>query len=506
VPPRGVRFTNRKGACASLERGAEKMPQTAFFSDVPIARSVVPPLGAEQELPPPEPVGESVYQPADPPDIRYEREAAPLGPEFAAITSLPPLEQAEAAPLQPDPPQAPTPDPEPRPMVAAPRTAPDAPAVGHTGRLSWLPAASIFIGLFIVAGIWALHRPSEAGAGRADVPYSDSGGFDLTVPRWPAAFNASALPSAPARLASMLHSKTIDDMVYAYEYYVGQQYRISTLASDYPDLRPALSAAQRRFDQRFRPSIEAMQRLLADWNPDRWQEIRRGTDAWAHRAGGVHLPPDRARAYLDTVAARAMGKLSPRVLDTLLAFNPDYVANPAREFQDGCVREFMTTERLSARGMKIRLKYPRSWTAEGTNESAIAQRFRDRRSQFTLMSLKVANLADPAIESASDMTDLLSLGDIRGMYPDAHLTDAGVMSLVGGRDVLWREICLTRQAADGMQKLRVVDFTLVCAGRCVSITFSVAAPAAATDAQLDAAYARNAPLFKLITASIDVSR
>lgn len=487
------------------------MQETLLFSDVPIPGSIRPPGIGLQSPQAQGPATALMSEPIAPPFASFDAPVATFDPPPAPsepatpVVAPPTLSQAEAAPppVEELPISAPELElegpPAPRRSASA-ETLPSGPR-----RFNWLPAASIFAGLLLVIGSWSTHHPSEAGASGIEAPSgSAQTNFDLSVPRWPATFNASAATVVPSE-AAMLPNKTIDDMVYAYEYYVGQQYRIRNLGDEYPDLRASLSAAQRRFDERFLPSIEAMQRILEEWNPDRWQEIRRITEAWASRAGTVHLPPDRARGYLDTIAARAMGKLSPRVLDTLLAFNPKYLANPAREFRDGFVREFMAADSVSGE-LKISLKYPRSWTAERSNDAAILQRFRDRRSELTVISVKTAKLSDPSIDSARDLSELMSLADLRGIYPDARLTDAGVMPLSGGHEALWREVRLTRQAPDGMQKLKAVDFTVVSAGRLISVTFSTAAPAAATDAQLDKIYAHNAPLFKLIVSSLDISR
>lgn len=486
------------------------MQETVLFSDVPIPGSIRPP-GVGLQSPKGQGLATAfISEPIVPPFASFDTHVAPAGPTLIpsaspAVLEPPPSSQVESTTPPLDEPLLPTPElelegPPASRASASVETLPSSPR-----RFNWLPAASIFAGLLLVIGSWSTHHPSEAGASGVEAPSGAPANFDLSVPRWPATFNASASAARVTSDAALLPNKTIDDMVYTYEYYVGQQYRIRTLSEEYPDLRASLSGAQRRFDERFLPSIEAMQRILGEWNPDRWQEVRRITEAWASRAGTVHLPADRARGYLDTVAARAMGKLSPRVLDTLLAFNPNYLANPAREYRDGYVREFLAADSVSGE-LKIRLKYPRSWTGERSNDAAILQRFRDRRSVLTLISVKTAKLSDLSIDSARDLTELLSLADLRGMHPDARLTDAGVLPLSGGHEALWREMRLTYQAPEGMQKLKAVDFTVVSAGCLVCVTFSSAAPAAATDAQLDAIYAHNAPLFKLIISSLDISR
>ena len=462
------------------------MKRSPVFSNVPVSGPV---RGLVQLYPPPPPTEPEDIEPAP----QYEGEGGPPPDPLAAIREVTTSQGPASVPgLGPPPP----------------------PETGTSGRgagrrltdLGWLPAVSVGLGVLIVGGVWAFHTPSEAVAvpSTAHVQSDPAPKVTLTAPHWPACFTGSA-PDSPARVsASLLNPKTIDDMLYTYAFCLGQQHRAGAIENQHPQLKAAMSAAQSRFEQRFRPAVDNIEVVLSQWNTYRWQSARRKDAAAARQIDATRIPVDKARAYLDAVAARSIGKLPARVLDTLLAFNPEYIADPAREYREGYTRLFQTDVQAAAGPMRIRLKYPRSWTPEAPGSAGLVQRFRDRRSPLTVVAIAVHDL--PAGSTIPpELAELFAPSNKGENSSRVTVLDGGTMSLAAGREANWRAIEQTRGSPERSEKVRVVKFVVPCGDKAVRLDLEVGIPADAPDEQLDAAYARSAPLFKLIATSLDAA-
>jgi hypothetical protein len=107
--------------------------------------------------------------------------------------------------------------------------------------------------------------------------------------------------------------------------------------------------------------------------------------------------------------------------------------------------------------------------------------------------------------SEEDLPFLLGPEDVRRICADAKLLDAGRVDLNSKYPSVWREYRGTGTWREATYRMRFVDFTTVSHGQRVTIVFAASAPRNSSDEQLDACYARNAPLFKLMANSLDVN-
>lgn len=413
---------------------------------------------------------------------------------YEEMTAIVPPPLPDAAP--PDaPPPLPS-DPPPMPELTVPRKR------GSWRSLDWLPGAAVLLCLLVAVGMWycgVFDGPPPASA-HAMVSSSAaqrgwSTGMDLAKPRWPATFAAPLAGSGPGLSAGSLQPKTITGMISTYGNYADQKGRVSAIETQFPKLKIEVAAAQDTFDQRFRPSIETIDRLLVDWNPRRWASLRRKA---GKPVDANHLTPDLAAEFLQELRSRAHGKLPADELDVLLAFNPDYATNPVREYLDGYTRDFHSNAKAREQGLEIRLKYPRSWMCENAAAAGALSTLRDRRCALNMVTVLVGDIPGGTVQSARQLDGMLALDDLRTVDPDVKLLDAGVGTLPSGRDALWREVRYTRGTRVGLFKLRGGDFTLPVGAHYVSIGFTVGARATVSDYELEAVYARYAPLFKQV--------
>ena len=295
-------------------------------------------------------------------------------------------------------------------------------------------------------------------------------------------------------------------MTKTYGSYTEQLHRVRVLGLRFADLRDDLTTAETRFDRNYRRSVDTIDWTLTDWSPKKWPLMRRDVEAAAKQADVNRISVSQAEQFLKNLRERAQGHLPPPQLEILLAFDPEYVSHPAHEMEDGFAEEFEGDGSGPAHGMRVRMKYPRSWMASTPAGGRTVRLFRDRRCALNVASLRVDDVPRPSVNSGRDLIELYSLNDIREVSPDAKFIAGGIVTVPNLHDCLWREFRFTRTIGGHPYKMRAIDFAAVRVDQYVSIGFTVAAMGSAPDSELDAIYARHAPLFRAMLMSVQLDQ
>lgn len=407
----------------------------------------------------------------------------------------------------PDVPAVPPPLPAPGEVLGPPRK--------KKGDLAWLPLGAALFCLLCGVFMWhfllsdnATPPSARASRGAEAVGHAVPANLhvDLSRSQWPAGFEPgqSPQPGQPRLSGSLLSRQVVGDMTRTYGSYTDQLQRVRLLGLRFTDLRSDLLSAENKFDRSYRKSVDQIDWTLTDWSPTKWSDMRKEVHAAAQQTDVSRMNAAQAEQFLKEVRRRAAGRMAEPQLEILLAFNPEYVANPVAEMEDGFTQEYRSDGSGPAHGLIVRMKYPRSWMASTPAGGRTVRLLRDRRSALNVASLRVDDLPNPLIHATRDLVDLFGLSDIRDVSPDAKLTSGGIVTLPNLKDALWREFRFTRAIQDRAYKMKAVDFSVVKADQCVSIGFTVAMMGSASDADLDATYARYCPLFRTILSSVQV--
>jgi hypothetical protein len=377
--------------------------------------------------------------------------------------------------------------------------------------MGWFPAALVAGG--ILGGFLIFSRPTMPGwrgsvsgpavASAAETPASASpvpapiaeAIFNLTAPRWPGAFDAPPPPGEFRIPARLLPRNALADMQKTYGFYARQSQFARVLAARFPALKTDLGDAQSRFEAKYGPAAGNIESLVSEWNAPTARQMHETAEAAARRLDASRLSIAQARAYAMELRKRAHGHLPSPMAETFLAFDPVYASNPVREFDDGFVNTYRAPDAGASSGLQIALVYPRSWQpSSGTGQ--LVQHFHDRRSGLNAATISADFLPNPAITRPQQLRSLLTLVDVLDTAPDAKLLDAGIVVLPDGKQALWRECTFTQTRGTLPYRMKAIDFTLVCGEKYVSVGFCAGVDATASDAALDTAYRRNAPLYK----------
>ena len=382
------------------------------------------------------------------------------------------------------------------------------------GDLGWLPLGAaafcvvcgVFLWHFLLSDNTPLptHVPTAVTGINRALPANLN--VDLAHPQWPPGFEqGQTAQNGPPRLSgSLLSRQVVGDMTKTYGSYTDQLQKVRLLGLRFTDLRGDLLSAENKFDRNYRKSVDQIDWTLTDWSPAKWSNIRKEVQSAAQQTDVSRMNVTQAEQFLKEVRQRAAGRMAEPQFEILLAFNPEYVANPATEMEDGFTQEYQGDGSGAAHGLIVRMKYPRSWMATTPTGGRTVRLLRDRRSALNVASVRVDDLPNPSIHNTRDLVELFALSDIRDVSPDAKLTAGGIVPLPNLKDALWREFRFTRAIQGRAYKMKAVDFAVVKADQCVSIGFTVAMMGTASDADLDTTYARYCPLFRTILSSVQV--
>ena len=385
--------------------------------------------------------------------------------------------------------------------VAEPPPLPDegeAPRRRTRGGVPWMTAAAIAVSL--IGGsifCYLIQQSSDtasAGSSAAVAPSTGSRpGVDLNRQHWPASFDATAPARGPRLESAMVLRPVLTDMELLHNSYRDQLQQVRRAELACPALRPQFQQVQFAFDAKYQRPLDQISALLTEW------KLAVATPPAAIGAQ-AEMGLDAAGVLLNKVR-KADSDLTPRQKELLLAFDPAYLANPAQEYLDGHLHQY-NSER-AVHGVALHLKYPASWLASEPGGRTV-RLLRDRRCMLNMISLRIDDLPRAGITSPRELDDLLDLGDIRQGAPDAKLDAAGIVDLPKAHEALWREFRFTRTLDGRSYRLRAADFAVIRGDRYVSIGFTAGAPASADSSELDAAFARNAPLFRLIVSGMEI--
>ena len=155
---------------------------------------------------------------------------------------------------------------------------------------------------------------------------------------------------------------SVKGIAQAYGFVLGQEYSLSRIAKEFPELTGGVDLARAQFGSAF-PDIKT--KLEKQLKQAMGEKLFQGTAAnlrtkLRETLGRQQITSDIAASFLGQVKARSKGEIESPVLEYLLAVK--YTANPVGEFADGFRQRYQTDSAGKSHGIKLTLQLPRSWS------------------------------------------------------------------------------------------------------------------------------------------------
>lgn len=281
----------------------------------------------------------------------------------------------------------------------------------------------------------------------------------------------------------------------AFSFCYFQQYGISKIKTDFPQLLTPMAEAEAGFNATFGKSCTA----LADSLPN---DLRRAVLAEAESlTSKLTFTEASAKQFIEQVKARAKGDIPSPTKEILLSFNPEFAASPELEFTRG----FTTRYSGDTGGLLVEFSYPASWKMDGTNGPRVSQLFQAKYGHDD--PALAIGAADFLSETGARYTDaqidvIFSPARLKDFAPrDAKIIESKAVT-IGGRKGAMYEYEKTSDRAGVKLTTRIRSYKAEFKGKLIMLQFMAGGPSDDRKT-LAAKFEKNRALFELIVNSME---
>ncbi len=329
--------------------------------------------------------------------------------------------------------------------------------------------------------------------------------------RWPKAFmvTGSREESSDADTGLVFPAQgkdSLENIMSAYAFYQGQRISVASVCEQYPSVAASLNLVQTKFENQFSPAIKHMEAFFeqADATAVIKEEMKKSEDLY----GGKTYSEEEAKQAVAQIESRTSGNIPSPILETLLIFHPLYQRFPELEFTHGFTREYLSEGDEKARGLKIAMQIPSSWSSAAGRRPHVLRKFRSLNGQGT-STITITITPFPEDVSAEefdrvepwDYAAVMKEGLGTSLDADLELVDAARIRLAG-QPGTWMEATGILRQNGAPFSIRMVNFSLRYENNLIAIQCM-------TSPQLEGqsvedAYRRMAPLFMRILRTFDI--
>jgi hypothetical protein len=317
------------------------------------------------------------------------------------------------------------------------------------------------------------------------------------------AFQARPAVSSTNANEPVLTDATARDIGQAYGFHLGQNFSLDAIERKFPELAPQARIAKLQFESSFAASITNMDGVLSrkggEWGKVK-SELR---DMIAATLGSQTLTTNSAKDFVEIVTKRAKGEIPSPVIETLLTFHPTYIAKPGSEFLDGFKARFASDGSGKAKGVRLHLDYPKSWSSADGNRPNIVRKFVSQNGRgFETIMVIVKSLPLPPGQEITDkdIEEMATPKELKEMLPDGAIFVSGAPLKLDGRLGFYQKYSLKQQQLDFTISSLVVAHTVYYKTSMIQIQCQVGSEAKDEPA-LKERFERFEPLFKLVANS-----
>lgn len=312
-----------------------------------------------------------------------------------------------------------------------------------------------------------------------------------------------AFPVFAANDEPVLTDAVVRDIGQTYGFCLGQSFLLDAIGKKFPEISQQARIGKLQFDASFGASITNMEAFMAR-RDNEWAKVKSELrDKIATTIASQTLTPDLAKKFVEAVAK---GEIPSPVIETLLTFHPSYISKPASEFADGYKARFTSDGSGKAKGVRLHLDYPKSWSSADGDRPNIVRKFRSQNGRgFEMITVIVKPLPFPPGQKLTDkeveeMVAELTLKAIKEPLVDGARIVAGGPIRLDGRPGFFQKYSLKQQQLDLTLSSLAVSYTVYYQTSMIQIQCGVFSEAK-DEQNLKQRFDKFEPLFKLVANS-----
>lgn len=211
---------------------------------------------------------------------------------------------------------------------------------------------------------------------------------------------------------------SVKGIAQAYGFVLGQEFSLSRIAKEFPELSGSVELARAQFGSTFpdiRTKLETQ--LKNAMGKKLFQETATNLRTKLRETlGRQQLTREIATNFLEQVKARSKGEIESPVLEYMLAVK--YTANPVGEFTDGYRQRYQTDDTGKSQGIKLNLQLPRSWAAkEGERPHIVKKWVSENGTGLEIILLDIRD-GQGYIPTQKEIEEFVRSGEVKGTVPE----------------------------------------------------------------------------------------
>lgn len=214
---------------------------------------------------------------------------------------------------------------------------------------------------------------------------------------------------------------SVKGIAQAYGFVLGQEYSLSRIAKEFPELTMISDLARSRFDSTF-PDIKTKleTQLKSAMGEKLFQEMATITQTKIEGTLGRHqITREIAVNFIEQVKAKSKGEIESPIIEYLLAVK--YTTNPVGELADGFRQHYQTEGIGKSQGVKINLQLPQSWARKEGERPHIVQKWVSENGtglEMILLDIRDVQGYNPTKE---EMEKFVSSGEAKDSVPGGSI-------------------------------------------------------------------------------------
>ncbi len=265
-------------------------------------------------------------------------------------------------------------------------------------------------------------------------------------------------------------------MTQAYGFVIGQEYSLSRIEKEFPELTGEVELARTQFDSTF-PGIKTKLevQLKQAMSPKHFQETATNLQSKLREIlGRQQVTHEFALKLLEQVKARSKGEIESPVLEYLLAVK--YTANPVGEFSDGFRQHYSTDGKGKSKGIKLRMQIPRSWAGKVGDRPHIVQKWTSENGtglEMFILDIRDSQWNNP---SKKEIENFVKSGELKEIVPEGSSYVASGNFSIEGRPGYWLQMTMSIERAGVIIHQDIVAYQFFFRSKAIGLMCQAAGP------------------------------
>lgn len=322
----------------------------------------------------------------------------------------------------------------------------------------------------------------------------------LWVKLWALVLLAFLFYSSPT-LAMNFNPTSVKGMAQAYGFIFGQEYSLSRIAKEFPELSGGVELARAQFGTTF-PDIKTKleSQLKQAMGEKLFQETKASLQTkLKDTLGRQQITKEIAENFLQQVKGRSNGEIESPVLEYLLAVK--YTANPVGEFTDRFRQRYETDGMGKSQGIKMNLQLPRSWLGADGERPHIVQKWVSENGtglEIILLDIRDGQGYNP---TKKEMEEFVRSGEVKDTVPDGSSYIASGNFTLEKQNGYWVQMSIPLERAGMKMHQNVLIYQFFFRGKAIGIMCQ-AGGSASEKSKINDAFKRVQPLCQQVLNSV----